>query len=519
MRGHPGVTSRKPTGNAACRAITATAAALLGAGVGGSALAQSGPALRITPTASISETLTNNAGLVGQQSGESDAITRGTVGVNLRNRSGRALGSLDYSLSGLVYARQSELNTTQQSLNANLALEWWEKQGFLQATAQIGQGAISAFGAQPNASGLPNANSTEVRTISLAPRWQGPLFGDLQFAANGQIGMTNAQGGTQGDSTTSQVSLQVSPRSAGPLGWSVQASRQSGDFRAGAATGSSRVFGSVSRAFNDLDLRLSATTGYERGNQVSISQRSANTWGLGLTWMPTPRTSADLNYDQRLFGATHAISLQHRTPLTVWRITSSRALNESGSSLGTAGAGSLYGLYFTQFASVEPDPIRRADLVNAFLAQNGLSGAPTLATGFLRSAATIDNRQDISAAWRGVRNTATITYGRSQSRRANPDLIAADDLAASGTVNTEIWSLSASHRLTPSLSASATASLQTGDGAALGQSNRQRSLSAQIGGPAGPRSTWSLVLRRALYETQLVPYGESTAIASVTMRF
>ena len=482
-------------------------------------MAQTAPAFWLTPSVSISETLTNNAGRIGQQRGESDAITRGTVGVNLRNRSGRAQGALDYSLSGLAYARQSELNTTQQSLNANLALEWWEKQGFLQATAQIGQGAVSAFGAQPNASGLPTANLTEVRTISLAPRWQGPLFGDLQLSASGQVGMSDAQGGAQGDSTTSQLSLQVSPRSAGPVGWSVQASRQSGDFRAGSANGSSRVFGSVSRALDDLDLRLSVNTGYERGNQASTNQGSANTWGLGLTWTPTPRTSADLKYDQRLFGASHAVSLQHRTPLTVWQFTSSRGLNESGSSLGAAGAGSLFDLYFAQFASVEPDPIRRADLVNAFLAQNGLAGTSTAGTGFLRSAATIDNRQDISAAWRGVRNTATVSYGRSRSQRANPSLIAADDLAASRSVNTETWSLSASHRLTPSLSASATASLQTGDGVALGQSSRQRSFSTQIGGPLGAKATWSLVLLRALFETQLTPYGESTAIASVTMRF
>ena len=515
MRG----TRQLPGGQPAQPVVRFGLLALLCAGAGGQAMAQTAPAFWLTPSVGISETLTTNAGRTGQQRGESDAITRGTVGINLRNRSGRAQGTLDYSLSGLAYARQSELNTTQQSLNANLALEWWEKQGFLQATAQIGQGAISAFGAQPDASGLPNANSTEVRTISLAPRWQGPLFGDLLLAANGQVAATNVQGGTQGDSTSSQLSLQVSPRSPGPLGWSVQASRQSGDFRAGAATGSSRVFGSVSRAIDELDLRLSATTGYERGNQASTNQQSANTWGLGLIWTPTPRTSADLKYDQRLFGASHAVSLQHRTPLTVWRFTSSRALNELGSSLGAAGAGSLYDLYFTQFASVEPDPIRRADLVNAFLVQNGLAGGTSAGSGFLRSAATIDNRQDISVAWRGVRNTASLSYGRSQSQRANPSQIATDDLGASRSVNTETWSFTASHRLTPSLSASATASLQSGNGVALGQSNRQRTFSTQIGGPLGPKATWSVVLRRALFETQLAPYGESTAIASVTMRF
>ena len=492
---------------------------LLSVGAAGSALAQTAPAAWLTPSVSLSETLTTNANRIGQQAGESDAITRGTVGFNLRSRAGRAQGALDYAFSGLAYARHAELNTTQQTLNANLALEWWEKQGFLQATAQIGQAAVSAFGAQPNSAGLPSANSTEVRTMSLAPLWRGLLIGDLQLAASGQVGLSDAQGGTQGDSTTRQLSLQVSPRSTGPLGWSVQASRQSGDFRAGAATASSRLYGSLSRAIDDLDLRLSANTGYERGNQASTQQGSAGTWGLGLTWTPTPRTSADMKYDQRLFGASHAVSLQHRTPLTIWRLSSSRALNESGSSLGAAGAGSLYDLYFSQFASVEPDPSRRADLVNAFLAQNGLAGNANAGTGFLRSAATIENRQDFSVAWRGIRNTASLSYGRSQSQRANPSLVATDDLTASPSVNTETWSFTASHRLTPSLSASATVSLQSGNGVGLGQSSRQRTFSTQIGGPLGPKASWSVVLRRALFETALAPYGESAAIASVTMRF
>ena len=486
---------------------------------GGQVVAQTAPAFWLTPSVSISETLTNNLGQTGLLGGESDAVTRGTVGVNLRNRSGRAQGALDYAFSGLSYARHSEFNTTQQSLNANLALEWWEKQGFLQATAQIGQGAVSAFGAQPNASGLPSANSIEVRTLSLAPRWQGPLFGDLKFSASTQFAVVDAQGGTLGDSTSSLTSFQISPQRAGPVVWSLQASVQANDFKAGTATSGSRGFGAVTRAIDKLDLQASATAGLERGNLVSSNQRSASTWGLGLVWTPSPRTSADLKFDQRLFGRSHAVTLQHRTPLTVWRITSTRTLNESGSSLSAAGAGSLFELYFSQFASVEPDPIRRADLVNAFLLQNGLVGASPAGTGFLRSAATLDNRQDISVAWRGVRNTATLTYGRSQSQRANTGLMAVDDLSSSQRVNTETWSLAASHRLTPSLTATATASLLSGNGLALGQSNRQRTLSTQLGGPVGPKATWSLVLRRALIESQLLTYGESTAIASITMRF
>lgn len=507
-----------PRGLGARRVCQAPVCVLCCLGSSGSVVAQGTPAFLITPSLSLSETVTTNAGLAGPN-GRSDAVTRGSLGVNLRNRSGRSQASVDYTVSGLAYARQTELNTTQQALNASLDMEWWESRGFLRAGATISQGAVSAFGVQPSASSLPTANSTEVRTLQIGPRWQGPLGGDLRFSAQADWTTTEAQTGINGDSTSSTVQLQISPSRPGPLGWSVQAIQLGGDFKAGSATGSTRVFGSLSRSFDDLDLQWSANAGHERGDIVSNANQGSNTWGMGLAWTPSARTAADLKFDRRLFGNSHSFSLQHRTALTVWRFTSTRALNQSGNTLAAGATGSVYDLYFAQFASIEPDPIRRADLVNAFLAQNGLPARSLVDAGFLRSAATIDNRQEISAAWRGVRSTATLTYGRNLSRRANPDTMASDDLAASSTVRTTSWSLGITHRLTPDLSASASATLQSGDGVALGQSNRQRMLSAQVGGPLGPKSTWSLVLRRALFENQLAPYGESTATASYTVRF
>lgn len=512
-----------PCGGAARRWHRVPVLGLLSLAAAGGALAQDAPAqgtpaFLMSPSATISEMVTNNTGLTAQNP-RSDAVTRGTLGIDLRRRSGRSTAQMNYSLSALAYARQSESNTIQQALDASLDMEWWERQGFLQATASISQGAVSAFGAQPTASSLPNANFTEVRRVQIAPRWEGPLGRDLKFSAQAQFSATNAEDNTAGDSTSSSVQLQVAPNQSGPVGWFVQASHQSGDFRSSTASGSTRVFGSVSRAFVALDLRASVNAGFERGDVISSSQQTAGTWGVGLDWAPSPRTSANLQFDRRLFGDSHSVSLQHRTPLTVWRISSSRSLNQSGSGFVPGAVWTVYDLYFSQFASVEPDPIRRADLVNAFLMQNGLSPTTPLSNGFLRAATTIDNRQEISAAWHGVRSTATVTYGRNRSRRANPDQFAADDLAASDTVRTSTWSLAATHRLTPELSTSASASFQSGDGELLGQSNRQRVFSAQIGGRLSPKSSWSVILRRALYETQRVPYGESAAIASYTLRF
>lgn len=476
------------------------------------------PAFLLTPAVSVSETVTNNIGGAGI-AGPSDAITRATAGLRLVNRTGQSKAMVDYALSGLVYARNSERNTHQQSLQSLLDLEWFEQRGLLQAAATISQGAVSAFGAQPTASALPTTNVVEVRTGRLSPRWDGPLGESLRLNALGQVLVTDAAGSSTGDSTSYSGSLQISPYRRGPLGWSLQLAQQGSRFSQGRSSNTVRVLGGLSRELDELDLRLVANAGYERGSVVSGDSRSAANWGVGVTWAPSPRTLGEVSYDRRLFGNSYAVSLEHRTPHTVWRALTSRRLNESGTDGVGTNIGTAYDLFFAQLASVEPDPVRRADLVLAFLAQNGIDPGTSVSAGFLRSATTIDNLQQLSAAWRGPRSTATVTYTRNRSQRANALVLADDDLSNSLVVVTTSWSLLLTHRLTPELTASTSVTVQSGDGDAAAQSSRQRSFTAQVGGALGAKSNWSVALRRALYETSLVPSGETTAIATYTVRF
>lgn len=496
---------------------TASALAQVASSSGVPAAAGS-PAFLLTPAVSLSETVTSNIGGAGI-AGPSDAITRATAGLRLVNRTGQSRATLDYALSGLVFARNSDRNTHQQSLQSLLDLEWFEQRGALQAAATISQGAVSAFGAQPTASALPTTNVVEVRTARLSPRWDGPLGESLRLNVQGQVLATDAAGSSTGDSTSYLGALQVSPYRRGPLAWSLQLALQGSRFSAGRSSDTTRVVGGLSRELDEWDLRLTANAGYERGSVVSGNARSAANWGLGVSWVPSPRTLAELSYDRRLFGNAYAVALEHRTPHTVWRALTSRKLNESGTDGVAASIGTAYDLYFAQLASVEPDPVRRADLVLAFLSKNGIDPSTLGTASFLRSATTIDNLQQLSAAWRGPRSTATVTYSRNRSQRANSLLLADDDLSNSLVVVTTSWSVLLTHRLTPELTASTSVTVQSGDGDTAAQSSLQRTFTAQMGGALGAKSNWSLALRRALYETSLVPSSETTATASYTVRF
>ena len=101
--------------------------------------------LSITPELSVSQTLTDNARLSSSDR-QADLITRISPTLHVRSNGGRIQGFVDYSLSGLIYAKSSASNTVQQSLNADVKAEAIENFAYLKASANISQQNISEIG-------------------------------------------------------------------------------------------------------------------------------------------------------------------------------------------------------------------------------------------------------------------------------------------------------------------------------------------------------------------------------------
>lgn len=510
------MTSRRVGRRPAARAPLGVCVALaFGAAGGGAAWAAQG--LTIVPTAALTETVTSN--VTGRPDGPSDAITQLSAGLRANLLSARTQAALDYTLSAVVYARDDDRNTSQNALSATLQSEWYERQGFLAANASIRQSAVSAFGAQPGVSALPGANVTELRSLQVAPRWEGFLGPHLRIDLNAAAGLTDAKDTDNGDGATSSAEVRLSPARPGVLGWSLVGSRSRSDFDAGRGSGSTRAYAALSYLLTDLDLQLSGTAGRERSDVASALERSVWTRGLGLNWTPSPRAQLAANWDKRAFGNTHSVSLSYRTPLTVWSLSGSRSLTESGATFQAGARAALFNLFFfdPRFVSLAADPVQRTALVNAFidaLPQSALADA-----GFLRSAATLDQTVALSAAMRLQRGSVTVTHSRTRSQRADAAATAPDDLAATPSLRMRTSSVAWSHQLTPQLSGTALVSVQTGAGQAASQSSEQRTYSVQLAGKLGAQTSWSLSLRRVLHDTSLLPYGESVLTANLGYRF
>ena len=483
-------------------------------------MAQAAPGLSIQPSVQVSQTLTDNVNL-SSTNRTSEAITLVTLGVGLGSQSGRLRGFLNFGLTGKFYASGSSSNSisNQNALASNFDVEVIDGHGFVNVSATVAQSAVSSFGAQTDATGLANANTTEVRTLRVSPRWQGQLSDVAKYGVAGSYSVSDAKGTSAGGSNSSSLRAQVSNANSARLGWGLNASRQVSGFNGGRTTSSNRVVGSVSLRVDELDLQLGANAGRETSDLTTAQQTNAGTWGLNGAWAPSPRTKFNAQSEQRPFGKTYRLDFDYRTALTVWRLTDSRSLSTSGNQLLIGSRGTVFDLYFDQFASLEPDPVKRVDLVNTFLRDNGINPAATVSQGFLSSAATIQDRRLASVGYRLPRGTATLTVSRSKSRRADTLSTAADDLSSAADVSQQSISLSLSHRLTPELAGSLALSTLKSEGSTAAQSNNQRAALLTFSGSLSRRAGWSLTLRRTLYETSLVPYAESALIGTMGMRF
>ena len=118
------------------------------------ALAQDAPAIgvaskiSIVPRVSVVETFTNNA-LLDNANKRSDLITQVGPGIRISSNGGRIRGSIDYSLTELLYANNTSGRQSQNNLNASGTAEVVDNWAFVDFSGNIGQQSISAFGA-PN---------------------------------------------------------------------------------------------------------------------------------------------------------------------------------------------------------------------------------------------------------------------------------------------------------------------------------------------------------------------------------
>ncbi|MBT9492899.1 MAG: TIGR03016 family PEP-CTERM system-associated outer membrane protein [Paucibacter sp.] len=495
-------------------------AQLAGLGLGSGAVATGGSSaaglgFRVQPRLSLTQTWTDNLNL---SEVEKDAALISVIapGVNISSTAGRLRGNLDYALNGLLYAKSDRSNDVQHTLAASGTLEVIERRLFVEARASYGQQQQSAFGQQSSAeNAIRNPNSSEVATLAISPRLLGRLGNVATYQVSGSLTETRVKDSVAGDSRLASLSLSTDGLATGPLNWSASATTQQSSFDAGSDNKRSSATAAL-RYRPDVDLAMAGNVGIERSDLLTGAGQAGATYGLNAQWTPTPRTSVQGDYQSHDYGDSHTLSFNHRFQRSSIRYSDTRSVSQGLG--GQGGQQSNYSLFFFQFESIEPDPIKRDLLVRQFLLERGLSPNAPATSGFVSSAPSLQRRQELSGSWQGLLTTVTAAYSRSRNSRIGEQLPGSGDLSQSSLVQERNASANLSYRLTPSSSTNLGLSHRQVRGDLGSQSSTLRTINASWSGQPGQLGTLTVGARYSLFEGQL-PYRENAVFATLVHQF
>jgi uncharacterized protein (PEP-CTERM system associated) len=181
--------------------------------------------------------------------------------------------------------------------------------------------------------------------------------------------------------------------------------------------------------------------------------------------------------------------------------------------------GSLGDLLFSQFANLEADPLKRAELVNRYLQENGLSADSLVISNFLTSQASLQRRQEASFALLGVRDTISFVMTRSSNSSLGNFVTAVDDLSTNSVINQSGFSVIYSHRLTPDTSMNAVFSRQSTSGSSTQTGTTLRAVDFSISSRLGRQMSASVGARRVFFDSVTNPYTETALTGNLSVQF
>ncbi|MBS0593587.1 MAG: TIGR03016 family PEP-CTERM system-associated outer membrane protein [Proteobacteria bacterium] len=453
----------------------AGAGGLGGFGEGGGGGGSGGtPPFYITTGLGASLTATNNVSLSSNDS-QSSLILTATPYIQAFGQRGWLRGSLSYALSASVYSGGDQRTTFNNSLSAQGTAELIRSRMYVDATASISRQMISPFGTQSPSPIFNNANSTQVSTVSVAPRLNGQIAGQVDYSARAFYSYSSSGTSLASDSSTfgAIASFNGSTRWSN-LGWGLNFSYREVRFSQGRNEFDQLNW--VALHYSGIpDVVLTARANQETSNITSLNNETHYGYGGGIRWAPSPRTDFTVQYDTRVFGSSHLYAFNYRAPRSVWSISSTQGLS-TGQGGGFGGGGfyggsvpantTAYQLLFAAFASIQPDPVLRAQLVNNFLRANGIDPNATIAPSYLPNQVTEQLSNQASVAWLGKRDTAMLSVNQTRSTRLGPLSNPGNDFANGQPITWLGFSGTWSHRLTPRSNLTATLSQQQTSGAA-----------------------------------------------------
>jgi uncharacterized protein (PEP-CTERM system associated) len=289
------------------------------------------------------------------------------------------------------------------------------------------------------------------------------------------------------------------------LGWSIDASTTTIDYSNTRTNEADRFRGVLTYQIKP-QFKVSLIGGREANNYQSIDKESHSIKGAGFEWSPTDRTLLSISQEDRFFGPSRTTSFTHRTSGTAWKYSRSKDTSVLGNQQQQVGLGTYYDLFYSLLASTSYTPAQKAVIVNAQLLSSGLSPTAQLQGGYLSSGVTLQQRQELSFALLGARNTVTFAATRTESQGltlgSGSGSLAGSAFSNANDIRQTAASINWSHKLTPlsSLIGSFSNLKSTGTGGGSNLETTQQTMNVSFLTPLGPKTNASLGARRVVVD-------------------
>ena len=414
----------------------------------------------VTPSIGVRETYTDNASLVALPT-RGTFVTQVSPGIHIAGGGARFKGNLDYTADGVVYSNDVAKNTVANTLSANGTLEAIENFFYVDVLGNVHQTFLSPFAPQPSEIYSVTSNRAEARTFGISPYVQGRAGNAFSY----QLRYRDTWTTSNSDVLANMRTKEWSSHAASPIrlfGWAL-------DYDDTRVTHGDNVVGKqLSKLYRatvyfqpDVTLRLNLSGGREENNYFSLETQSNKIYGGGLTWKPTPLSSAEVQYEHRYFGASRSAKLQHRSRLSVWTLAYSRNATTYQQALLTLPPGNTAALLYAIFSGSIPDPAARQAAVAQFLQATGVPLFLSSPVSFYTQQVFLQESLDASVALLGKRNSVLLDVFGSKNQAlttnfnsAVPDAFA---LAQGSIIRQHGFGVSANHQLTGSTSLGASA--------------------------------------------------------------
>ena len=476
--------------------------------VAGGALAQTSV---VTPRLDTSLTWTDNAnsggvggfggfGSGGAGDGGSDWILEVSPGISVYRDSGRLSGNLSASFRNLMYASNTESNTTYLSLNGRGQFEAVEDMLFIEGDAFISRNNQSAFSMRPTGDSFDVNADNQTRVFTVSPRFQFRIGDNTEGALRYERRWSNVGNSQLADQNKDQWSADITnTQITGIFGLGLAYNRQSGGTSGGGGGGSRQGSQEQEIARATLyakvtpEFRLRGIVGHEKNDYGASGTDSSTITGGGFDWNPNERTAIAATVEKRVFGNGYDVSVQHRVARTTVFGSFSRDIESSLDLI--AGGGFNDPFYQSIYEGIVRDnpgisPTLASDLALLFVRQ--------LRGDVLTNAYFVSRSMSAGINHELRRGIVSLTFNRSdRSRLGNAtDLSAEDDFRNFDDIATDSVTLSYSHRLTPRASLNASVTRSTSDGRGAESSDTERS-AFQVGlsSSLGPKTTGALIYR------------------------